>query len=177
MSIEFQAWPKIPRGQNEQITITEKLDGTNACIVIQDGDIIAVQSRKRFITPYDDNYGFAGWAARNRKELLFLGEGHHFGEWAGLGIQGNPHCLHEKNFFLFNVAKWNKDNPNLPDCCSIVPILFEGDSTPENIDNTLEELWDKAEDKYVPEGIVVWYHKSRRYEKYTFKYQYGKWAS
>jgi hypothetical protein len=32
-AVEFQAWPKIPR-LNRGILVTEKLDGTNACVVI-----------------------------------------------------------------------------------------------------------------------------------------------
>jgi len=31
----FKAWPKIPRLENEIFHITEKIDGTNACIVIE----------------------------------------------------------------------------------------------------------------------------------------------
>lgn len=87
MTIEFKAWPKIPRATGEKVTITEKMDGTNACVVIQEGKIVGVQSRKRFITPEDDNYGFAAWVAENEQELLKLGDGYHYGEWAGLGIQ------------------------------------------------------------------------------------------
>lgn len=30
----FQAWPKIPR-YNRQVTLTEKIDGTNAAIIIE----------------------------------------------------------------------------------------------------------------------------------------------
>lgn len=182
-NIEFEAWPKIPRGKGEGMTITEKMDGTNACIVVHKMEdtgehfVIAIQSRKRFITPEDDNYGFAGWVRRNEEELLKLGEGHHFGEWTGVGIGGNPHCLPEKQFFLFNTARWNDKNPNLPDCCKVVPVLFHGLSSAENIDNTLDDLWENAEGKYVPEGIVIWFHKTRRYEKYTFENTHGKWMN
>jgi len=41
----------------------------------------------------------------------------------------------------------------------------------------LEDLWDNAEGKYVPEGIVVWFTRTRRYEKYTYKSELGKWKS
>ena len=30
----FKKWPKIPRLENEVYYITEKIDGTNACIII-----------------------------------------------------------------------------------------------------------------------------------------------
>jgi len=47
--VDFKAWPKIPRENPFNVTITEKIDGTNACIIIKDGEIIGVQSRKRLI--------------------------------------------------------------------------------------------------------------------------------
>lgn len=100
--LEFKPWPKISRDNPFNVTITEKIDGTNACIIIQDGLLVGVQSRKRFITTLDDNYGFAAWVCENENELLKLGDGYHYGEWAGPGIQKNPHDLNEKTFFLFN---------------------------------------------------------------------------
>ena len=106
-NVEFKAWEKIPRENPFTVTITEKIDGTNACIIIMDGEIVGVQSRKRLITVLEDNYGFAKWVEYNKKDLLGLGDGYHYGEWAGLGIQGNPHKLDKKHFFLFNTFRWN----------------------------------------------------------------------
>lgn len=172
--IEFKAWPKIPRGSGESIVISEKLDGTNACIIIEEGYVVGCQSRRRLITPEDDNYGFAKWVQKNACDLAKLGDGYHYGEWVGLGIQGNPHCLPEKQFHLFNSGRWS--NPeNRPNCCHCVPVLFSGLNTIENIDLTLEDLWDNAEGKYKPEGVVVWFTRTRRFEKYTFENQQGKW--
>ena len=37
MSVEFKPWPKIGRDNPFVVTITEKMDGTNACIIIKDG--------------------------------------------------------------------------------------------------------------------------------------------
>ena len=88
--LEFKKWEKIPRENPFTVTISEKIDGTNACIVIIDGAIAEVQSRKRFITPGDDNYGFALWVEENKDDLASLGDGYHYGEWAGEGIQKNP---------------------------------------------------------------------------------------
>lgn len=176
-TLEFQPFPKLPRGQNETVAITEKMDGTNACIVIQDGRILAVQSRKRFITPEDDNYGFAGWVERNHTELLGLGEGHHYGEWCGLGIQKNPHNLDKKYFFLFNTARWNPKNPNLPAICRVVRVLYEGIYNAEIIESVMGNLKEEAKEQgYKAEGVVAWFHRGRRYEKHTFEYQKGKWA-
>lgn len=124
--LEFQPWPKIAR-LNRDITITEKIDGTNAAVVIVPTDVdggyldpagnsIAVvdhhvvyaQSRTRFITPGRDNYGFAGWVQRNAEALVeVLGAGTHFGEWWGSGIQRKYGLTGgDKRFSLFNTGRW-----------------------------------------------------------------------
>ena len=171
-NLEFKAWPKIPRGLGEKVTITEKIDGTNACIVIDGGAIVGVQSRKRFITPDDDNYGFARWVLDNDEELIGLGDGYHYGEWAGLGIQKNPHNLPEKVFFLFNAGRWTSDTK--PKCCSVVPVLYHGELSPDTIDDAMQYLREcSVECK--PEGIIVYHHNSRQLYKYTFEHSKGKW--
>lgn len=176
--IEFKSWQKIPRLTGEKVTITEKIDGTNACIVVVDGEIVAVQSRKRFITPVDDNYGFAKWAEDNNDDLLSLGDGYHYGEWAGCGIQKNPHNMNSKKFFLFNTGRWNKNNPNLPLCCDVVPVLFYGEFESDEIERVLFKLKEiSIQEGYTAEGIVVYYQKSKRYEKYTYSHNKGKWCS
>ena len=178
MSIEFKAWPKIPRGSGEKVCITEKMDGTNSCIIISDGELVGVQSRNRFITPEDDNFGFATWVQDNKEELLGLGEGYHYGEWVGCGIQKNPHNLKEKAFYLFNASRWNKNNPNLPNCCSVVPVLFAGVGDQGEIDRVMWKLKECAlQEGYTPEGIIVYFCKTKRYEKYTYNHSAGKWCS
>lgn len=182
--VEFKEWPKIPRGgKGEIVTITEKIDGTNACIIVgPDGDILGCQSRSRLITPNDDNYGFADWVDRNRLELSKLGEGYHYGEWAGPGIQKNPHNLEKKTLFLFNSDRWRDGRQERPAGVECVPVLYEGSVYSEDgvymIDNALANLWSDAKEKgYHPEGIVIWYHKTRRYEKLTYENANGKWAA
>ncbi len=121
--MEFKAWPKITRLENRRQPIfTEKIDGTNACIVIGEDGEFACQSRTRFITPESDNFGFASWAYSHKDELLHLGPGYHYGEWWGLGIQRGYNQT-EKRFSLFNSRRWGKHNPNTPSCVSVVPIL------------------------------------------------------
>lgn len=174
--VEFKPWPKIGRESPFKVTITEKMDGTNACIVIKDGEVVGVQSRKRFITPEDDNHGFAKWVSDNNDDLLSLGDGYHYGEWAGIGIQKNPHGLDEKRFFLFNTFRWNKDNPNRPKCCDVVPVLFEGKLATETVDTLLHDLQKNATPEQNPEGIIVYYHAFRNYTKHTIVAPNGKWA-
>lgn len=121
--MDFKAWPKITRIENKRPPIfTEKLDGTNACIVIgEDGEFLC-QSRSRFIVPGDDNYGFAKWAHENKEDLLSMGPGHHYGEWWGSGIQ-RGYDLSEKRFSLFNTRRWGEHNPNTPKCVHVVPMI------------------------------------------------------
>lgn len=124
-SFAFQPWPKIPRHSKEYMIITEKIDGTNAQIhILEDGRMKAA-SRTRYITPEDDNFGFAVWVKKNEQELAKLGPGRHYGEWYGIGIQ-REYGLSERKFALFNVQRWNKNNPNTPTCCSVVPCLAAG---------------------------------------------------
>lgn len=136
--MEFKPWPKITRVENRRTPIfTEKLDGTNACIVISFTDpndktlythltevgplSIWAQSRNRFITPDDDNYGFARWVQENGKALSQLGAGYHFGEWWGQGIQ-RGYGQTKKRFSLFDTRRWHADNPP-PLPCEVVPTL------------------------------------------------------
>lgn len=79
---DFEEFPKIPR-LRRGVTITEKIDGTNGQIFIDEEGNIKAGSRSRWITPEDDNYGFARWVAEHADELRELGHGRHFGEWWG----------------------------------------------------------------------------------------------
>lgn len=176
IDIEFKAWPKIGRENPFKVTITEKINGTNACIIIKDNQIAAVQSRKRFITPANDNYGFAEWVENNKVDLLSLGDGYHYGEWAGLSIQKNPRNLKDKEFFLFNTFRWNPDNPNRPNCCSVVPVLYDGELEKDTVNELLDELKKDGEfNNETPEGLVVYYHAFRLYTKHTIISPDGKW--
>src|SRR6478609_1926046 len=138
---EFQEFPKMPRLSREVI-ITEKIDGTNAQVLITPEGEIHAGSRTRWITPESDNFGFAAWVRDNREQLLQLGPGRHFGEWWGSGIQ-RRYGLSEKRWSLFNVQRWclwnqepeaiptadpriTKMQERLPQCCHLVPVLYRG---------------------------------------------------
>lgn len=161
--ITFEEFPKIPRLKRECV-ITEKIDGTNAQVVITEDGEIGACSRTRVITPGKDtdNFGFAAWVQDNREELLKMGPGRHFGEWYGAGIQ-RTYGLTERRFALFNTARWNPQNPNKPACCEVVPILFVG--ALGDADQALQDL-EKNGSKAVPgfmrpEGVVVYHAASR----------------
>src|SRR6185369_3448973 len=155
---EFRSFPKIARLSRECI-ITEKIDGSNAQLTIKDGQIVSVGSRNRFINLQSDNFGFARWVDQNKEELLKLGDGTHFGEWWGLGIQ-RGYGLFERRFSLFRVPK---DLVELPQCVFIVPKLWEGEFGTGEIDRILQRLVSNgsyaAPGFMKPEGIVI-YHKA-----------------
>ena len=156
-NIPFVEWPKISRF-NRGVIVTEKIDGTNAQIYIDDlGTSIHAGSRSRWISPEDDNMGFAKWVEKNRDELMKLGPGSHFGEWWGAGIQ-RTYGLKEKRFSLFNVSRWG-DKATRPVCCDVVPILWQGlmiDLDTEGIMTKLAANGSYAAPGFPkPEGIVI----------------------
>lgn len=176
---EFKKWEKIYRKGKGTFVITEKIDGTNAQIVITEDGSIYPASRSRYITLEDDNYGFAKWVEENKEDLLSLGEGHHYGEWAGEGIQKNPHNLKGKHLFLFNTNRWGEHNPNTPKCCEVVPIILTGDGF-STMDKAMEILLENGSfigDCGEPEGVVGYSTFLKIYQKCTFKSPNGKWIS
>ncbi len=165
----FQEFPKLYRLFRD-IIVTEKIDGTNAQIVISDDGLsLRAGSRNRWIAPGDDNFGFARWCADNTEDLLKLGPGRHFGEWWGAGIQ-RRYGLTEKRFSLFNVARWG-DDATRPACCHVVPTLYASGFSQAAIDEVVAKLKREGSraapgfDK--PEGIVVFHVPSGHAYKYT----------
>lgn len=178
MQPEFEPFPKIARLLKDTV-VTEKIDGTNAQILItEDGDIYP-GSRKRWITVGDDNFGFAAWVQENRDLLLQLGPGQHFGEWWGRGIQRN-YSQTEKHFSLFNVGRWYDDGtPNefltekstrAPACCRVVPVLATGPVWVVN--SALKQLGERgsraAPGFMNPEGVIVFHTGNGTLFKRTF---------
>jgi len=166
-SPEFRGFSKIARLSREMI-ITEKIDGTNGVIYIDENNNIFAGSKNRWLDEHNDNHGFYKWFMNNKEELLKLGKGYHYGEFWGKGIQ-RGYGLEEKRFSLFNVSRWVEDRQkNLsekqsycPECCHVVPILYAGTFSEESINKTLIDLqtfgsiasWGFMN----PEGIVI-YH-------------------
>lgn len=165
---DFEEFPKIPR-LNRDVVITEKIDGTNAQIFISDDGEMKFASRSRWITPQDDNYGFARWAAEHADELRELGPGRHFGEWWGSGIQRN-YSQPIKRFSLFNAARWRDSRPA---CCDVVPVIYEGVWTigcAPNAITTLRKEGSLAAPGFMnPEGVVIWHTAARQMFKVTLE--------
>lgn len=215
MALDFLAWPSIPR-LNRNMIVTEKIDGTNAAIIIEHHGVysgedavhyverheddwstfrvtdsetfpgqhevfeIGAQSRKRLIHPGDDNFGFAAWVWDNATALLdALGEGRHYGEWWGSGIQrGYSLAKGEKRFSLFNVSRYSGidfQSYGLTNV-STVPLLWEGPFDMGVISGLVEEL--KRDGSFAadlgvgtrfhnPEGVVVFHQAANQVFKVT----------
>lgn len=157
--IEFVPFQKIPRLFRECV-ITEKLDGTNAQVIVGDDGSVVAGSRNRLITPDADNFGFASWVYANADRLASkLGPGRHFGEWWGLGIQ-RGYGLHCRRFSLFNTSRWaGLDEADL----ACAPVLYEGPYADAAVHEALARLASggslAAPGFAKPEGVVV-YHKA-----------------
>jgi hypothetical protein len=164
--MEFEAFQKLHRIKRWCV-ITEKVDGTNAQIAFDEDGTMYVGSRTRWITPDDDNFGFARWAHEHAEVLRALGPGRHFGEWYGAGIQ-RKYGLTEKRFVLFDTERWADGRP---ECCGVVPIVYCGDFSTDAIDNALETL--RVGGSLIapgfmnPEGVVVYMPQARAAFKVT----------
>lgn len=163
MTMEFREFPKMAR-LNRECIITEKIDGTNACVVITEDGRVAGQSRNQLLVDgKSDAFGFALWVQRNEQRLRdLLGPGHHFGEWWGPGIQRGyavEGSYAGKRLSLFNVERW-KDLPPSDDL-RVVPTLYRGLFTTDAVVAAMARL--RAEGSVAapgfmrPEGVVVFH--------------------
>lgn len=155
---EHIPFPKIPRLSKRELLITEKIDGTNACIRIYGDGEIVLQSRNRIISTEYDNYGFAAWVNENREAILGLGPGVHFGEWWGNGIQ-HGYGLSEKRFSLFDALRWTSETQVPPAICGVVPVLYYGEYQDSAIEDAVAKLTASGSLACPgygrPEGVVV----------------------
>lgn len=174
-SVVFQEFPKLPRLSRE-VLISEKIDGTNSSLLITDYGDILTGSRTKWVTPQEDNKGFAAWVQGNKEEILKLGPGRHFGEWWGSGIgRGYNLPKGEKRLSLFNISRWalygtepklisevtNKYQDLLPECIGLVPLIARGIFHTTLIDEAMDRL--KTNGSFAspgfmrPEGIVIFH--------------------
>lgn len=193
--IEFQAWPKTPRLFRDMI-VTEKIDGTNAAVIIDEfghgkssdpnfqtltylddgrGYTVGAQSRKRLISPKDDNFGFANWVFENAQELArILGPGRHYGEWWGSGIQRGYGLQNgDKRFSLFNVKRYAERVQGCHPALSTIPVLYEGRFDLKSVHHMLYLLGENgshaAPGFMKPEGIVVFHEAAGQVFKATLE--------
>jgi RNA ligase len=177
---EFKTFPKIQPIGKLYMTITQKLHGTNAQILIEEYPnqvIMSVGSRTRWLSLDDDNYGFARWAYENQAQLVEkLGLGRHFGEWCGAGIN-NGEGLTEKTLCLFNHQRWaGKD---LPKNVTTVPVLYHGKCDINKVDAVMNDLREQGS-RLVPgfmhpEGVVI--EVGGEFYKRVFDPEDTKWVN
>jgi hypothetical protein len=171
VNLEFESYPKIPRLFRE-VLITEKIDGTNAHIVVPENpdEPILAGSRNRYITPgkTTDNYDFAAFVVANQDMLRRLGPGKHYGEWYGCGI-ARKYGMTERKWALFNTNKVLPEG--LPSNIHHVPILYEGKFDTTIVDIMLGKLTHSGSVAVPgfmdPEGIVVFHKAAGRLFKVT----------
>jgi hypothetical protein len=198
----FVTFPKIPRLFRD-ITVTEKLDGTSGVIMIAPSILgcdtenvplldVTVEdvnyyvwagSRNRWVynRKGEDNSGFAAWVVERAPLLVeILGEGRHFGEFWGSGIQRRYGLTgDDKRFSLFN-PKWTtvlrereiNDKP-IPKGLGTVPVLYEGIFLTREVEDCLFRLRTfgsvAAPGFLDPEGVVVYHTAAKQYFKTTIK--------
>lgn len=169
---EHKKFDKIYRYQEQKVVVCEKIDGTNGLIFIdEETDTMLIGSRNRWIDHHNDNYGFHKWCMENEEELRKLGPGHHYGEWWGQGIQ-RRYDMDQKVFSLFNAPRW-EGNPDKPECCDVVPIVFTGTQSEYDIEfeTNLKFNPSVAAERYGVyfeniEGYVIWLAGTQKYMKH-----------
>jgi hypothetical protein len=175
---EFREYPKIAR-LNREVIVTEKIDGTNAAVIVTEDGRVFAQSRTQVITAPNDNHGFRAWVEEHAEDLkTTLGAGVHFGEWWGSGIQrGYGLPKGEKRFSLFNVDRWQSlIQPFAPGrnvasiehngmTLHVVPVLWRGLFDTTVVRGLMDELREKGSRAVPgfmhPEGVVVWHVQGR----------------
>lgn len=159
--MEFKSFPEIKKLGSTEFSVTQKIHGTNAQVmiypkkmernvdagngqgyteIVETGEMeLLVGSRTRWIVPGDDNYGFAAFVYANKQEFIDkLGPGQHFGEWAGPGINSGE-GLSQKTFILFDYWKFPSERP-LPPQTATVPVLYSGSFDLSQVEKCMEDL-------------------------------------
>jgi hypothetical protein len=194
----YPAFQKIPR-LNRDVVISEKIDGTNGLIEISRFPImpgpkfssdpvkpvatvgelnVFAGSRNRWLSTGQDNFGFAKWVQSNAEALAqTLGEGLHYGEWWGQGIQRN-YGLAGKRFSLFNTHRWKGVDLSAVPQLNVVPELYTGPlhvngmewTVAEDVLYDLEETGSKAAPGFMkPEGVIIYHTAAKQYFKATIE--------
>lgn len=161
----FHGYPKTQRYDKLTYTISEKIDGTNAGIIVNEDPAVKLiaTSKNKCITPEDDNLGFAAWVQLHSAELRNLGPGHHFGEWYGRRINRN-YGLTERKLMLFNVSRYRAHvvDSTLPEGVELETVLA-GDVPLMMLPQFIQESRDLLENqgsRHVlgfksPEGLII----------------------
>lgn len=151
--------------KSEWITVTLKYDGSSGTIIIEDGVITHVCSRRLTLKETEEN---AFWKAARKLDASQYDDGRYIisGEIMGCGVQGNQLKLMSPEIFVFQI-KYMDDfytySEMRNECetylkCRYVPLV--GDFHTKNSKITLADLQALADEQVLPcgspaEGIVV----------------------
>lgn len=171
--MEFKGFPKIPR-LNRHVVITEKVDGTNAVIGVDEQGKVWAGSKNRWLSAENDNHGFYKWVMEREAEIVrLMGPGMHYGEFWGSGI-GRNYGMRTgvKNLALFNTKRW--EGQELPEGVGVVPVLATAHFFDTYLMETCIDELGSAGSALVPgymnpEGIVVYHQASGQLFKVTLE--------
>jgi hypothetical protein len=154
---DFRGMPGIQRYLTADVTITEKVDGTNAVVMVTLNGDVAAGSKSRWLTPENDNFGFAAYVQDNLDRFLELGVGMHYGEWMGNKIQ-RGYGMDSREFVSF--SWWREHSEH---SFKTVPVLYSGvwdELTALCHLRELKECGSKLVSGFMnPEGIVIEFPK------------------
>lgn len=161
--IEHKDFGKISRFRLLEVTLTEKIDGSNVQVYVPEdpSQPVLAGSRNRWISPEKgkDMSGFAAFVRENELAIRRLGVGRHFGEWWGQGIQ-RKYGLDHKRLSLFNVDRFSGGLPQgMPENVSLVPVLYKGQCDQQKIQEVVDALYLTGSQAcpgwMKPEGVVI----------------------
>jgi RNA ligase (TIGR02306 family) len=149
-----------------EVTVTQKIDGTSITIVFENGEITHVCSRN---LSKKETAGSVYWSAARKLHTIPGFTGVIQGELAGNGIQKNPLSLEDRELFVFQVKTKEgeylnyqamKGFCNTELLCKTVPLVWEGSFIGASTEEALHKLQELADQQYytksnAAEGIVV----------------------
>lgn len=108
----YAVTPEIVEGYgwclgNDDIEVSEKLDGTDVSIMVENGEITQIWNRLNNVRFFDRTKKFIMEAVLNSVEKRYLdafmgNDGQHFGEVVGPKVNGNPYELSEHLWIPFD---------------------------------------------------------------------------
>jgi hypothetical protein len=153
--------------QKDVVIATEKFDGTNVSVYVEDGNIKYIMNRTNRIDIWKNQFHFYTGIKRAIEEKKFkpemLGDGQYFGELLGPKLQGNPYELDtplwlpfyyvQEHFSFKFYYKWLEEN-----------FLDDTSYNDEYVFNKFSELRQNLKSLYfrkrgiekAPEGIVFY---------------------
>jgi RNA ligase (TIGR02306 family) len=149
----------VERVLREEVQITRKLDGSSMTVIIENGEIQHVCSRRLSLEDSDSN---AFWMAAKKLNLKNTGDLIIQGELMGPGIQGNQLGLKEPGIYVYQIKSGDGwlTQAQLQFACSIlgcesVPVLVDcvKGATVEEIQALANS--DKLRNGKPSEGVVV----------------------